>query len=189
MDIFDAVMDGTYEHVLWFYTGDPNIVVKRSSGLSLIELAVLHYKERLYDRPEDRLEDKLKIVSFLLSEGADINYLDTKKKRNALHWLFFSGYHIQLTGLEYVYKMTKLLVESGIDVNCKDIYGRIPLSYAITLGNAPTKKLMPVFEYLVAHGSDVNSKNNFGMSCVDYAKEMKRDGFLDIVREAGYEVE
>ena len=30
---------------------------------------------------------------------------------------------------------------------------------------------MPVYQYLIDHGSNIYEKDNFGKACIDYAKE------------------
>ena len=58
-----------------------------------------------------------------------------------------------------------------MDINAKDKYGAIPLNYAITVVKLPTETAMPVYQYLIDHGSNIYEKDNFGKACIDYAKE------------------
>lgn len=126
-------------------------------------------------------EEKIKIIKFLISEGIDINYTTKKEKRNALHCLNFGLYR---PNPDYALEVTKLLVENGIDVNAFDKYHAIPLDYAITINKLPTEKLKILYCYLLEKGSKYDSKDVFGKSCLDYAKEYSwRNGFLDIVKE------
>lgn len=170
-NIFDAVRDGTYKEFIQFYTGNPNLV-NENLGLNLLELAVVNDKNP---------EDKLKIVEFLLLEGADINFIDTKEQRNVLHVFYFN---VLRPNPQYMLDMTRLLVENGVIINCKDKYNAIPLKYAITVVKLPTKEILSVYEYLIAQGSDLYSKDVFGKSCIDYIREYSwRNGMLELVEE------
>ena len=79
-DIFDAVRDGTYFDFMDFYSGNPNLFNKYA-GMSLLQLSVVN------DRYPD---EKIKILRFLISEGADVNFLSPKDQRNGLHIFYFS---------------------------------------------------------------------------------------------------
>ena len=72
---------------------------------------------------------------------------------------------------QYMLRATQLLVEAGTDINGKDKYGAIPLNYAITVVKLPTETAMPVYHYLIDHGSNICEKDNSGKTCLDYAKE------------------
>ena len=123
-DIFDAVRDGTYADFFKYYTGDPNLFNKYV-GLSLLQLAFVN---------DHNAEEKIEIIQFLLSEGAEVNFKSPKDQRNALHIFYFS---VLRPEPQYMLKATQLLVEAGIDINEKDKYGAIPVSYThLTL---PTK--------------------------------------------------
>ena len=171
INVFDAARDGTYQDFARFYNGNPNQFDK-GLRLSLLQLAVLGKKKE---------EDKLKIVKFLLSEGADINFTDPRYKRNTLHFFYFDAL---CPDPEDMLQMTKLLVENGIDINCKDKYHAIPLKYAISLVKLSTEEMKPVYKYLLEQGSDYTSKDVFDKSCLDYMKEYSwRNGVLEIVEE------
>ena len=157
-NIFDAVREGTYSDFLKFYTGDSNLFNKYA-GLSLLQLAFVN---------DHNTDEKIKMIQFLLSEGADVNYKSPKDQRNALHIFYFS---VMRPDPQYMLKATQLLVEAGVDINGKDKYGAIPLKYAITVVKLPTEAAMPVYQYLIDHGSNICEKDNFGKTCLDYAKE------------------
>ena len=157
-NIFDAVRDGTYFDFMDFYSGNPNLFNKYA-GMSLLQLCVVN------DRYPD---EKIKILRFLISEGADVNFLSPKDQRNALHIFYFS---VMRPDPQYILKVTQLLVEAGVNINAKDKYGAIPLNYAITVVKLPTETAMPVYQYLIDHGSNIYEKDNFGKACIDYAKE------------------
>lgn len=171
VNAFDAVRDGTYQDFIKFYDGNPNLISK-NLRLNLLDLAVVN---------DYNPEDKIRIMKFLIKEGADVNFTEVKNKRNALHIFYFN---VLRPNPEYMLQVTKLFVENGININCKDKYGAIPLKYAITVVQLPTKEIKDVYEYLMAQGSDLNSKDAFDKSCVDYIKEYSwRSEVMDIVKE------
>lgn len=170
-NVFDAVRDGTYEEFIQFYKGNPNLV-SENLGLSLLALAVVNDKNP---------NDKLKIVEFLLSEGADVNFINPKEQRNVLHIFFFN---VMRPNPKYMFDITKLFVENGVDINCKDKYNAIPLKYAITVVKLPTNEIEDVYKYLITQGSDVTNKDDFDKSCIDYIKEYSwRSDILKIIEE------
>lgn len=171
LDVFDAVREGSYDEFKHFYAGDANLVSK-DLGLSLLDMAVVN------DRHPD---EKLKIARFLISGGADVNYLRKKDSRNALHLFYFS---VLRPEPRFMLEMTELLVENGIDINAKDKYGAIPLKYAITVNKLPTDEIGAVYAYLLAKGSDFDSMDEFGKSCFDYAIEYSwRNGVAEMMEE------
>lgn len=170
-EIFDAVRDGTYEDFMRYYKGDPNMFCE-FYDLSLLSMATV---------ADTNPDDKLKIVKFLLSEGADINFVDPRQKMNALHTFYFCVWRADP---KYMLDMTKLLVENGIDLNCKDKYNAIPLKYAISLVKLPTNEIEDVYRYLISQGSDVTNKDVFNKSCLDYIQEFSwRNDVMKIVEE------
>ena len=168
-NIFDAVREGTYSDFLKFYTGDSNLFNKYA-GLSLLQLAFVN---------DHNTDEKIKIIQFLLSEGADVNFKSPKDQRNALHIFYFS---VLRPDPQYMLKATQLLIEAGLGINEKDIYGAIPLKYAITVVKLPTEAAMPVYQYLIEHGSKIYEKDNFDKTCIDYAKEYSwRNGLISLM--------
>lgn len=168
-DIFDAVRDGTYADFFKYYTGDPNLFNKYV-GLSLLQLAFVN---------DHNAEEKIKIIQFLLSEGAEVNFKSPKDQRNALHIFYFS---VLRPEPQYMLKATQLLVEAGIDINEKDKYGAIPLKYAITVVKLTTEEMMPVYKYLIDRGSNIYEKDSFDKTCVDYVKEYSwRNGLISLL--------
>ena len=168
LNIFDAARDGTFDEFMSFYNGDANAIDKEL-GLNLLQFAVCNNYNP---------DDKIRIIKFLLDEGADVNFLDLKSKRNALHLFYFCALE---TTPEYLMTITKLLIEGGVNLNATDRYDAIPLKYAITIVKLSTEDIIEVYEYLLQQGSDCKHKDKFGKSCVDYAKEYSwRNGLLEI---------
>lgn len=63
-----------------------------------------------------------------------------------------------------------MLVETGIDVNQKDKFGGIPLSYLIA-GKLENSKIEPILLFLLECGTKAKEKDKYGNPCVDYAKQ------------------
>lgn len=168
-NVFDAVRDGTYQEFMQRYKGNPNLI-SENLGLSLLTLAAVNDKNP---------DDKLKIVDFLLSEGANVNFINPEEQRNVLHIFYFN---VMRPNPKYMLDMTKLFVENGVDINCKDKYNAIPLKYAITVVKLPTNEIESVYRYLISQGADITNKDVFGKSCLDYIKEYSwRNDVLKIV--------
>ena len=171
-NVFDAIRDGTYEEFQKYYNGDIDAVHERL-GLNLLQFALVN---------GNGIEEKKKIIKFLLQEGIDINFEDLKSKRNALH-IFYSS--VLRPEPKYLLEITKTLVEHGINLNATDRYGAIPLKYAITIIKLETKDIVETYEYLIQHGTDFRIKDKFGKSCIDYAKEYSwRNEVLGIMEDA-----
>jgi len=170
-NIFDAIRDGTYEEFKKYYSGDTNMVHERL-GLNLLQFALVN---------ENSVEEKKKIIKFLLQEKIDINFEDLKNKRNALH-IFYSS--VLRPNPDYLLYVTKTLVNHGINLNATDRYGAIPLKYAITIIKLKTEDIVETYKYLIKNGADYRSKDRFGKSCIDYVKEYSwRNDILEMVED------
>ena len=168
---FDAVRDGTFSEFKSFYSGNAN-AMNKYVNLNLLSLSMVN---------DINEEEKLKIINFLISEGIDVNFQDSKFKRNALHWFYFSNFR---PSVKYMLEVTKILINNGINVNALDKYGATPFKYAITTNKLPTVKLKQVYEYLLKNGVDYNMKDSFGKTCIDYMKELSwRNDALKIIKE------
>lgn len=170
-NVFDATREGNWEAFQKFYNGSVN-QLNPHTGYNLLQLAVTSTQN-----PEERLQ----IIRFLLEHGIDLAYKEPAQQRNVLHIAFF-GF---LRGdIEYLKKLTELLITAGADVNAADKFNAIPLKYAITISKHPTEDMKDIYAMLIRAGSDYTRKDTFQKSCLDYAQEYSwRNGFLDIVRE------
>ncbi|HHY72324.1 MAG TPA: ankyrin repeat domain-containing protein [Bacillus bacterium] len=170
-NIFDSARDGTFEDFIKFYNGNAN-EINENLGLNLLELALVNDKNG---------KEKIKIIQFLISEGVDINFVDTKHRRNALHTFYFN---VLSPSSEYMLLVTKLLIENGIEINALDKYNAVPLKYAITITKLPTEEIKHVYQYLLEHGANYNNKDIFGKSCIDYIEEYSwRNNLIEIIKE------
>ena len=171
LNVFDAVLEGKMEDFIKYYDGNID-QVNPYTKLNLLTTAVLNYKNPL---------DRIYMIEYLISHSIDMNYVDPKYQRNALHTLFFNALS---DSADYMNRVVKLLVENGLDVNSLDRFNAIPLNYAIAVTKNSTEDMKDIYLYLLEQGSDYNFKDSFDKSCLDYAKEYSwRHGFIDIVKE------
>jgi len=170
-DVFSAVKEGTYKDFLNYFEGDVTIVNK-STKLNLLQTALVN---------DSNKEDKIKIINYLITNGIDINYVDTKFGRNALHFLY---YCLRIVEPDYLLQITKILISNGVNINQTDCFNAIPMKYIISLNKSDTKDLKELFQYLFLNGADYKHKDKFDKSVMDYAKEFNwRTEFLDYVKE------
>ncbi|MGE7631407.1 hypothetical protein ACQKMZ_03415 [Bacillus paramycoides] len=86
--------------------------------------------------------------------------------------------------IEYELEITRLLIDNKININAWDKYNAIPLKYAITINKLSTEDNKDMYKLLIKKGSNYNLKDQFGKSCVDYAKEYSwRNDLLTIIEE------
>lgn len=171
VNLFDAVTEGTFEDFINRFNGDIN-QVNEFTKLNLLHTAVLNDLNQ---------REKIRIIDFMIANGVNINFVDKKYKRNALHTLYFN---VMRGEQDYLIAITKKLIENGIDINAVDKFGAIPLKYAITILKGTTEELKNLYVYLARQGSDYNRKDSFGKTCLDYAEEYSwRNGFVNIIKE------
>lgn len=171
VNVFDAVKDGSYDEFIALYNGEIN-QINDYTKLNLLLTAVVN---------DHNMDEKKKIIKFLIANGIDINFKDEKSKRNALHTLYFN---VMRGNASYIYDITTILIENGIDINAIDKYESIPLKYAITVNKLKTEDMKDVYMYLLKNGSDYGHKDCFQKSCIDYAEEYSwRNDFNAIVKE------
>lgn len=171
LNMFDAVRDGNLEDVKKMYNGNIN-EIDNDLDLNLLCIAMTNSKNE---------NEKFKIIKFLIEKKIDINYTTKNHQRNALHLLYFCNLR---PDIDYMIKVTELLLESGIAINALDKYQAIPLKYAITINKLPTDINKPLYHMLLERGSNFDLIDCFGKSCLDYAEEYSwRHDFIKIVEE------
>lgn len=162
-----AAVSGTYEDFLTAYENEPkpNDFCERKGGHTLLCVLRSCDWEGNYETGEKYLSEKIKIVKFLLEHGADIHCTEEgKPRRGVLRVLYDSsrgGAYVstEFRG-EFVFEMTKLLVEHGADVNHKNKYGS-PVYDAIMGMGFNDKGKARLMDYLLRHGMDLNLKNDW----------------------------
>lgn len=128
---------------------------------------------------EDHPRASYKIAKFLIKEGADVNYLKSDGK-NALQ--YFYTYVWRAKPRHYM-RVTKLFVKSGIDINNVDKYGISALGFLLINHRNDFSDIRRVCLYLLKAGADYRRKDRRGRSCLDYAIEGGKDGFIELVKD------
>ncbi|WP_408072002.1 ankyrin repeat domain-containing protein [Butyrivibrio sp. JL13D10] len=173
-DIFDAAYQGDFDMLKQYYKGDINCVDKYN-GLNLLQAVM---------SKDGKYQERLEIVTFLLDEGIDVNFVDNKDKENALHYLFSTADDDGgLTYAEYALSVTKLLLDAGIDVNHKDRHGSNSVTNVIALNFNNEDAKLKILEMLLDAGAEYREKDNYGFSCLDYAKRFKKEEIVKMLEE------
>ena len=119
-----------------------------------------------------------KVVDFLITHGADVNYALPDTGETALHSALCKA------GRPYFLYVVKLLVENGADVNAKTIPGRETGGFmrdVRTKGETPLHRAAAygdeeMISYLIDHGADREARDATGDSPLSWASEHLRPG-------------
>ena len=119
-----------------------------------------------------------KVVDFLITHGADVNYALPDTGETALHSALCKA------GRPYFLYVVKLLVENGADVNAKTIPGRETGGFmrdVRTKGETPLHRAAAygdeeMISYLIEHGADREVRDANGDSPLSWASEHLRPG-------------
>ena len=173
-NIFDAASCADKEKLKQYYTGDINCV-NEFTKLNLLQTVLLE---------NGNYEERLDIISFLLEEGINVNYLESKDKQNALHCLYYkTQFGNGVLNGKYVLTVTKMLLNKELDINARDTYGAISLYYLL-VGRLESDDVKPILQLLLDKGVDYLGKDNYGNSCLDYAKDLSgRDEIIKMLEE------
>jgi len=114
-------------------------------------------------------------VRLLLDAGAAVDSRGGTRQRTPLLSAAYFGH------LDAV----KLLTERGADVTAADRHGENALHFAV--GQAPFLNVggPMLIEFLVANGTDMNAKNNSGLTPIAYAKLRGAPGSVEAMRRLG----
>lgn len=172
INLNDSLTEACFDSFINFFDKDKVNLVTSSSTLNSLELVLAR---------GTNIQDRIKIARYLIDSGIEVNYIDKKNKRNALHYLFSN---VLRADVSFYLEATQILIENSININQKDKYGAIPLSYAIANVKLDSKTMKPVYMLLLKNGSNYNDADNYGNSCLDYASKFSwRTEFLEFVKE------
>jgi len=121
-----------------------------------------------------------KVVDFLISQGADVNWSVPDTGETPLHSALCKA------GRPYFLYVLKLLIENGADVNAKTIPGRESGSFmrdVRTKGETPLHRAAAygdeaMIQYLLDNGADKKSRDANGVSPIGWASEHLRPGSI-----------
>jgi ankyrin repeat protein len=121
-----------------------------------------------------------KVVDFLISHGADVNYANPETGETPLHGALCKA------GRPYFLYVLKLLVENGADVNAKTIPGRETGGFmrdVRTKGETPLHRAAAygdeaMIKYLIENGADKEVRDAHGKSPISWASEHLRPGSI-----------
>ncbi|KAL7956479.1 ankyrin repeat-containing domain protein [Trichoderma compactum] len=110
------------------------------------------------------------IIAHFLENGHDTN--DRNLLANALHWAVEGESTAAM----------KLLIDRGVEIDQKDIFGQTPLFRACHDGKKDAVKL------LLENGADVECANGFETSPLEAAVQFNREGIVKLLLENGADV-
>jgi ankyrin repeat protein len=108
-------------------------------------------------------QGKPDILALLIQKGANVNAKDGNEK-TALHWACVNVINVD-TRLTCV----KLLLKAGADIDAQDIHGETPLWVACE------SYALPIIEYLIRAGANINIPNRIGLSPFDIVLNTNHD--------------
>ena len=156
-----------------------NLLKKQGGKTSKLLMAKFRAKKNsLFNAIQGR---DLKLAKKLIKDGADIEERGGREsgKRSATP-LYYAAYNVDPA-------MTKLLLESGANVNAVDYQGEIPLHTAIyhSFPNVEEDGI-EVIKMLIENGTDVNKVKSFPrkLTPLDFAKDPKGK-IADLLRKHG----
>ncbi len=139
-----------------------------------------------------------KMVKKILNENIGINNKDDDGNRRALYFASLEGQD----------KIVKLLIEFGVDINTKSKYFPTPLEAAAGKGYINTVKLLTqnrakigegvieaslhghleVAKLLIAKGADVNTKNKYSETALNFATEKGHKDIVELLMQNGADI-
>jgi len=160
--LFYAVSSGSTDTVKVLISAGADINVKRedTAGYTpLMELAINGEPEQM--------------ASELIELGADVNLVNVYG-RSALFYAVHYGH----------FKMVKILVAKGAQINLQTLNGSTPLMEGVVRGLIVDDEIR-IVHFLIDHGADVNIKDKEGHTALYYAKKNQDEGIVSLLRKTG----
>ena len=108
---------------------------------------------------------KWDIAEFLINEGIDVNLKDSGGN-TALHYLCDDN----STDYNEVFKLIKMLLDKGANINMQNKKGHTPLINATAKSNG---QWFDIFRLLLDYNPDIYIQNKAGMSCIILSKQIR----------------
>jgi len=102
----------------------------------------------------------------IIKKGFDVNVVDFKGM-TPLHYAAANG----------SVRLANILIEAGASLSISDKFGNEPLWTAVFNARGDYK----IVKMFVDNGANPNHKNNAGRSPVDFARQIKDSGLIDIL--------
>ncbi len=112
------------------------------------------------------------LALLLIDCGTDVNAGD-KKAYTALHFAAQTG----------EVGIAASLIEHGAKIDVQDAWGNTPLGVAVSNSRCNGEMI----RLLLAHGADKNIKNNYGISPLDYARQVANYNIVQFFEESAGE--
>lgn len=153
-----AVEDSDLFMVELLLEHNPQLNIRGATGLPPLLIAT---KQR-----------NLNLCELLLkTEKCNVNFLDSKN-RNCLHWAINNA----TNDADASNEIENLILSAGVDINQKDIRGRLPLHYAfVKIGDPLNTRIIDPIEtvsnVLSRPGMQLNTQDNWGKTVLHYAAQ------------------
>lgn len=141
-DIWDAAAKASLSAVKFYLMENPNSINKKDENYG--DYTLLHYASE---------NGSFEMVKFLISQGSEIDPMDSFKNRTPLMLAAWNGH---LSIVEY-------LIDHGAKVNKRNKYRAPVLQYAIEGDHLDVVKL------LIERGANQNLKDRHGRTSLEYA--------------------
>lgn len=143
-------------------------------SLKKVDLEVKNSKGETCLLMLSKMRDKRKLQA-LLEKGCEVNQVD-HRGRNALHWAVNNN-----VGIDSDFSVEEMLIERGIDMNCRDRLGRTPIFHFFVKVGHELKEFDPIenFQNFILYGkAELNLQDHQGCTILHYAAQ--KDSFLCI---------
>ncbi|XP_043480600.1 uncharacterized protein LOC122510197 [Leptopilina heterotoma] len=175
--LYTAVETENLEVVQFLLKKGADINCTDKLGRKILQIAAdsnFFQYEFLQTESESKAEiDKLKMVRFLIEQGADIHPKDDRYSKSLLE------YSVEISN----FTMVEFLLGKNFDVNARDKYGRTVLYYAFESGN------LQMVEFLLKKGADINIEDNNGIPMWTIGFETATIEIVDLLIKNGVDVD
>lgn len=141
-----------------------NVNTKDINGWTPLRVAISH--------------DKSNIAKMLISYGADVNARDNYGS-TIMTILIANAYELDGVLLEKYYKMSLLLIESGLNLETRLNGGSTYLQYASRSG------ISTIIKILLAAGADLEARDQYGWTALHHAAEFNKIRAIRTLLKAG----
>lgn len=139
-----AAYEGQFDAAYWLITHGADVNKKDNKNWTPLHCSAVN--------------NHLNLCVLLLTRGADPNAVNFQET-SPLHYIIRSQYSEELI------EVLNVMIEHGVNLECKNKYLETPLLQAASKGQAEAVR------FLIDHGADVNTKNKFNQTALHLAVE------------------